>query len=231
VNETVNRRIVYGRRQGRPLRAGRRQALAETLPSCTLDLAGLDRPLTLMPGAARLALEVGFGSGEHTAAQARAQPQTLFLAAEPFINGVSALAKTIADDAIANIRIHHGDARAVLEHLPDACLDAAYVLFPDPWPKARHWKRRFVSQPNLEALARVLKPGGVLRVASDIPGYVAWTLEQIALFNRARPPSFLWTAEAPADWRVRAHDWPPTRYEGKALAAGRVPAYLALVRL
>jgi tRNA (guanine-N7-)-methyltransferase len=209
---------------GRPLRDGRKRALAETLPSLALDLASLGTC------AGPAALEVGFGSGEHLAAQAHAHPDTLFIGCEPFLNGVAALAKTAAQTGLANLRIHHGDARDVLERLPGGSLDAVFVLFPDPWPKARHARRRFVNAGTLAAIAQCLKPGGMLRIASDIPAYVRWTLEQVAAANRAAP-SFRWTARAPGDWRMRPADWPPTRYEGKALLAGRAPAYLAFERL
>ena len=221
---TENRRLIYGRRQGRPLRGPARDAFTDQLPRLALDLAALKDLPTLFPGASRFALEVGFGGGEHLAAQAAAHPGTGFIGAEPFVNGVANLAWLARD--LTNVRILHGDARDVLDALPDASLDTVFVLFPDPWPKARHHKRRFISQPNLTQIARVLKPGGRLRVASDIPDYLAWTLIEITRFNRDHDRRFAWKARTPADWRVRPADWPPTRYEAKALEAGRAPAYL-----
>lgn len=219
-----NRRVVYGRRMGRPLREGRKRALAEAMPVLRLDLDRLER----LQG--RLALEVGFGSGEHLAARAAADPGTMFLGCEPFLNGVSALAKSAAGAKLTNVRIHHGDARDVLGRLNEASLEAVFVLFPDPWPKARHAKRRFINGETLAAIARTLKPGGILRVASDIDGYIRWTMEQIGAANRPAA-IFRWLARSPRDWRERPADWPPTRYEAKALAAGRRPSYLAFERL
>jgi tRNA (guanine-N7-)-methyltransferase len=224
-----NRRLIYGRRQGRPLRGPARDSFGADLPRLALDLDALGDLQGLFPGATGFALEVGFGGGEHLAAQAAAHPEIGYIGAEPFVNGVAHLAYLARD--LANVRILHGDARDVLDRLPDASLSTAFVLFPDPWPKARHHKRRFIAQANLAQIARVLKPGGRLRVASDIPDYVRWTLMEIALFNRTQGRSFAWTARAAADWRARPADWPGTRYEAKALEAGRAPAYLEFVRV
>jgi tRNA (guanine-N7-)-methyltransferase len=172
-----------------------------------------------------LAFEVGFGGGEHLVAQARARPDWGFFGCEPFINGMAQALAQIDTDGLANIRLSAGDARDVLERLPPASLDAVFVLFPDPWPKKRHWKRRFIGPDTVPLVARALKPGGLLRVASDIPDYVRWTLIHIV-------PSglFDWTAKTPADWRLRPADWPGTRYEAKALRAGRSPVYLEFKR-
>ncbi len=223
-----NRRLIYGRRQGRPIRGPARDAFDTALPRLALNLDDLQDLQRLFPGATRFALEVGFGGGEHLAAQAAANPGTGYIGAEPFVNGVANLAYLARD--LANVRIFHGDARDALDRLPDGSLDTVFVLFPDPWPKARHHKRRFISQANLAQIARVLKPGGRLRVASDIPDYVRWTLVEIAAFNRTEGRRFAWKARAPEDWRERPADWPGTRYEAKALAAGRAPAYLEFAR-
>jgi len=223
------RRLIYGRRQGRPLKSGARDAFETVLPALALDTARLATPATLFPGLPKLAFEVGFGGGEHLAAQATTHPGTGFIGAEPFLNGVAKLAALVKD--LPNVAIHHGDARDVLDGLPDASLDNAYLLFPDPWPKLRHNKRRFVSQENLTQLARTLKPGAIFRVASDIPDYIRWTLVEIAAFHRAYGETFAWQARKPADWRIRPPDWPGTRYEAKALVAGRVPAYLEFRRI
>ena len=222
------RRLIYGRRQGRPLKAGAREAFETVLPALALDIAKLSAPETLFPDLPKLALEIGFGGGEHLDAQAAAHPDTGFIGAEPFLNGVAKLAALVKD--LPNVAIHHGDARDVLDALADASLDKAYLLFPDPWHKLRHNKRRFVSQKNLAQLARTLKPGAIFRVASDIPDYVRWTLVEIAAFNRAHGETFIWQARKPEDWRIRPADWPGTRYEAKALVAGRVPAYLEFRR-
>ena len=223
------RRLIYGRRQGRPLKPQARRAFEDALPRLSVRLDALDEPLSMFDGLSELALEVGFGGGEHMLAQAEANPQTGFIGCEPFHNGVAKLAQ--GAEKLGNVRIHHGDARDVLERLPDGCLSRAFVLFPDPWHKVRHHKRRFISQPNLTRIARTLKPGGALRVASDIPDYIRWTLVEIARFNRANGRAFAWTARAAADWRQRPADWPPTRYEAKALEAGRVPAFLEFTRV
>lgn len=222
------RRLIYGRRQGRPLKAGARDAFETVLPALALDIGKLAAPDGLFPGLPKLALEIGFGGGEHLAAQAAAHGDTGFIGAEPFLNGVAKLAALVKD--LPNVAIHHGDARDVLDGLAAASLDTAYLLFPDPWHKLRHNKRRFISQKNLTQLARVLKPGAVFRVASDIPDYIRWTLVEIAAFNRAHGETFTWQARKPTDWRIRPADWPGTRYEAKALVAGRVPAYLEFRR-
>jgi len=222
------RRLIYGRRQGRPLKVQARDALETVLPRLALPLNALGDPLSLFPGCREVAFEVGFGGGEHLIAQAKAHPETAFIGAEPFINGVAKLADAARETP--NLRIHHGDARDVLERLPDASLSAAFILFPDPWPKLRHHKRRFVNQENLTQLARALRPGARLRIASDITDYVRWTLEAIARFNRIEGRTFAWMAACKADWTQRPADWPPTRYEAKALEAGRVPAYLSFER-
>ena len=220
--------LISAPRQGRPLKAGAREAFETVLPALALDVTKLSAPTTLFPGLPKLALEIGFGGGEHLAAQAAAHPDTGFIGAEPFLNGVAKLAALVKD--LPNVAIHHGDARDVLDALADASLDKAYLLFPDPWHKLRHNKRRFVSQKNLAQLARTLKPGAVFRVASDIPDYIRWTLVEIAAFNRAHGETFSWQAPKPTDWRIRPTDWPGTRYEAKALVAGRVPAYLEFRR-
>ncbi|MFV2091497.1 MAG: tRNA (guanosine(46)-N7)-methyltransferase TrmB [Hyphomicrobiales bacterium] len=171
-------------------------------------------------------LEIGFGGGEHLAAQARANGQIGMLGAEPYINGIAKLLSTIDREALANIRIHPDDARELLEQLPDQSLGAVFILFPDPWPKARHNKRRFINADNLAQIARVLRPGGRLRFASDITDYVRWTLVHV---RAAR--CFEWTAGRAADWRQRPGDWPATRYEAKAIRQGREPSYLQFIRL
>ncbi len=170
-------------------------------------------------------LEIGFGGGEHLAAQARANPQTGFIGCEPFINGVAKLLAAIEDEGLGNIRIYDDDARDVLETLADASISRVFLLFPDPWHKKRHNKRRFVSPENLEQLARIMQPGAVLRIASDIPDYIRWSLHHIR-----NHPDFDWLAECATDWRIRPDDWPPTRYEAKAVREGRTPCYLSFTR-
>jgi tRNA (guanine-N7-)-methyltransferase len=221
------RRLLYGRRQGHRLSARQHGLLDDLLPRLAIPRTGALMPETLfsvMPKG--LALEVGFGGGEHLAAQAQGRPDWGFMGCEPFVNGMAQALARIEAENLGNIRLHAGDARDVLERLPPACLDAVYVLFPDPWPKTRHWKRRFIGPDTVPLLAHVLKPGGLLRVASDISDYVRWTLLHLMPSGR-----FDWLAEAPSEWRMRPADWPGTRYEAKALRQGRKPAYLAFRRL
>ncbi|MCR6644950.1 MAG: tRNA (guanosine(46)-N7)-methyltransferase TrmB [Terricaulis sp.] len=157
-------------------------------------------------------LEIGFGGGEHLAAQAAAHPETRFIGVEPFMNGVGSCLRHIEEGGLTNVRLHMGDARDVVSRLPDGCLDLVYILFPDPWPKARHHKRRLIQPDFLGELARVMKPGAELRFATDWANYAAWTLEHVT-----RDPCFAWLAERAEDWRK---PWPghvTTRYEAKRL--------------
>jgi tRNA (guanine-N7-)-methyltransferase len=170
-------------------------------------------------------LEVGFGGGEHLLWQAEHNPSIGMIGAEPFVAGMAKLLSKIdASAATTNLRIYPEDAADVIEALPDASLGRVFVLFPDPWPKKRHHKRRFLQMEMLDQLARVLRKGAELRFASDDAGYVAWALERFMAH-----PSFEWTAQSPQDWRTRTDDWPPTRYEQKALH-GR-PYYFRFVRV
>jgi tRNA (guanine-N7-)-methyltransferase len=227
---TVDQR-VYGRRLGRPLRAGRQSAVDSWLPKIGItvpaDPGSLD-PLTLFSSpVSEVWLEVGFGGGEHLLVQAAANPQAGLIGCEPFINGMAALLSAI-DDAptrAANIRLLMDDARPLIASLRDASLAKAFILFPDPWPKARHHKRRFVAKANLDQLARVLKDGAELRLATDDPGYLRWMLIEMA-----DHPAFAWTARRPADWRQRPADSPKTRYEDKGLA-GVAPAFMTWRRV
>ena len=170
-------------------------------------------------------LEIGFGGGEHLAAQAAAHRDIGFLGAEPFRNGLARMLGHIDDAALDNVRLIEDDAGLLLQDLADASITRAFLLFPDPWPKRRHHKRRFVSPANVDALARVLADGASWRIATDDMGYCRWILAALTAH-----PAFEWTARGPADWRRRADDWPATRYEAKALAAGRRPAYLSFRR-
>ncbi len=157
-------------------------------------------------------IEIGFGGGEHLIAQASAHPEQRFIGAEPFLNGVASCLRHIEESGAQNVRLHHGDARDLIARLPDACVDRCYILFPDPWPKKRHWKRRLIQRDFLDDLARVLKPNAEVRFATDWKHYAAWTLE---VFNAH--PCFTWTAERADDWR---NPWPghmTTRYEQKQL--------------
>jgi tRNA (guanine-N7-)-methyltransferase len=161
-------------------------------------------------------LEIGFGGGEHLVWQAKEHPDVGFLGCEPFEDGVIKLLSAIERDGLANIRVCAGDARPLLRLLPQASIGRLFVLFPDPWPKKRHHKRRIVSTATFAEIARILRPGGELRVATDVAEYACAMLDT-ALHNRA----LRWTARGPEDWRQRPPDWPQTRYEAKAIAAGR----------
>lgn len=228
-SDTGRRRTIYGRRLGRPLKQGREKALAEWLPRLGVSVPAEGRldPTHLFDVPVEdVWLEVGFGSGEHLLAQAAAHPRVGLIGCEPFINGMAALLAEIAREPAraANIRVLMDDARPLIAALPTASLGKVFVLFPDPWPKARHAKRRFISPENLDALARVMKPGAELRVASDDEGYISWTLEHAPGHPAFEP------LRTETEWRQRPADWPVTRYEAKARAQGREPAFFAFRR-
>ena len=189
------------------------------------ERGGLD-PQRLFPmPPAELWLEIGFGAGEHLAEQAAAHPDVGFLGAEVFENGVVKLLAEIQRRDLANVRVLVDDARLLLAALPDHCLGRAFILFPDPWPKQRHHKRRIVSPGALDQLARTMKAGAELRLATDDIGYLRAMLELVPAH-----PAFAWQARGPADWLQRTPDWPATRYEAKAVAAGRIPHFLRFAR-
>jgi len=181
-------------------------------------------PSPLLSRGGGVVLEIGFGGGEHLVAQATAHPSTRFIGVEPFLNGVASCLRHIEEANAQNIRLHNGDARDVIARLPDASLDRVYILFPDPWPKARHHKRRLIQAEFLDDLARVMKPGTELRFATDWANYASWTLEHVT-----RDKRFTWLAESAADWRSA---WPghvTTRYEAKKLG-DCAPIWLRFVR-
>ncbi len=170
-------------------------------------------------------LEIGFGGGEHLAEQAARHPDVLLIGAEPFQNGVASAVRHIDERALTNVRLHAGDARELMEALPEDVVNRVFILFPDPWPKARHHKRRLMTQPFVAELARVLRPGGVLRFVTDWRDYAAWTLERMH-----GSPQFRWTAESAADWREAPSDHVSTRYEAKRLGDS-APLFLEFVRV
>ncbi len=218
----------FGRRVGKPLRAARRDIFEQAMARLQPDLAAPAPadPRDLFPTPVDTVwLEIGFGGGEHLVHEASRLPRTGFIGVEPF---VSSLAKAVADiDAagLTNVRVYGDDAIKLLDWLPDASLDGIYQLYPDPWPKRRHWKRRFVNPVNLDRMARVLKPGGLFRFASDIDTYVEWTLAHLDAH-----PAFAWTAERAADWLEPWQPWSGTRYEAKAFREGRKGHYLEFRR-
>ena len=220
---------LYGRTRGHALRPRQIRLLEVTLPRLALGLEQAHNPrAAFAPPVQALWLEVGFGGGEHSLAQLSLHPEMGFIACEVFENGICSLLSRLvpegqeADAPVpSNLRLWTDDARVLLRALPDAALDRLFLLFPDPWPKARHAKRRFVHPALLPLLARVLRQGAEWRVASDDPTYQAWVTEVMAAQN-------LFTVFPPAD--ARPPDWPPTRYEAKALRAGRRPLYWRFLR-
>ena len=222
------RRMLYGRRRGRPLRAAQRILLETKLPLLRIALPAhgtLDPRRLFAAPVTEVWLELGFGGGEHLAEQAAAHPAVGLLGAEFFENGVAKLLVEIERRDIANIRLFADDARLLLGALPEQSIGRAFILFPDPWPKERHKKRRLVSRETLDTLARIMSDGAELRLATDDMDYARAMLEQATAHA-----DFRWLARDARDWRERPADWPPTRYEAKALAAGRRPIYLRFAR-
>jgi tRNA (guanine-N7-)-methyltransferase len=193
----------------------------EVGPARSLDCAGLFR---FSPR--EIWLEIGFGGGEHLIAQALAHPDIGFLGAEPFINGVAKALAAIEKEKPDNIRLRVGDAGALIEALPSGAISRLFILYPDPWPKRRHNKRRFISQASIGQFARILRRGGEARFATDIDDYAGWTLRRF-LDN----PDFVWPARQADDWRSPWPDWRETRYEVKAKREGRRPVYLTFERV
>ncbi len=225
-------RNFYGRRHGKTLRPAQERYLEEDLARLSpgpVDWEANPDRAPLDPGALfggrPVWLEVGFGGGEHMVHQAALNPDAGIIGCEPFINGVAMLLGKIRQAGVANLRVHPGDVRDLFDVLPEASVSRVFLLYPDPWPKTRHHRRRFVTPEFLDPLARVLKPGSELRIATDIPDYVRQTLEQVPRHG------FAWLAEGADDWRQPWSDWPSTRYEQKALREGRVPHYLTFQRL
>ena len=219
----------FGRRKGKALRSGQARLFETLLPRLRIDLqqpAPVDLSALFARRQDEVRLEIGFGGAEHLIAQATANPDCGFIGVEPFLNGMAKALAAIEANALDNIRLHHGDAIDLLAWLPPASLSIVYLLYPDPWPKRRHWKRRFVQDRSVAAIARVLRPGGVLRFATDIEDYAAWTLVRLL-----RSPDFEWTAQRADDWRQPWTDFASTRYEAKAKREGRTPCYLTFRRL
>jgi tRNA (guanine-N7-)-methyltransferase len=202
----------YGRIKTRQIKPRQTALMDARLPGLSIDLGGPIDLKALKPDAAEVWLEIGFGGGEHMAGQAQLRPDVLILGAEPFLNGVASAVRHIDERGLTNVRLLQGDARELLAVLPDQSLERIFVLFPDPWPKARHHKRRLVQDETLAQFVRVLKPGGALRFATDWADYADWTLERAT-----RTPGLSWTAEQADDWRTPPADHVTTRYEQKKL--------------
>ena len=224
-------RAFFGRRKGHRLRARQASLLDSLLPRLRLPapeaFPGALEPRRLFSRpVADVWLEIGFGGGEHLIRTAARHPDIGMLGCEPFVNGLAKALSLVDETGLDNIRIHDGDAGEVLDRLASASLGRVHLLYPDPWPKRRHWKRRFVSDANLARLARVMRPGAELRFATDWADYAAWTLAHVR-----RHPAFRWEAERAEDWRRPWEPWQGTRYEAKALAEGRRPVYLTFRRV
>ncbi len=225
-----NKRLrLHGRRRGRRLRAGRRELAENLLPRVrvSLDVPGSIDPSALFPFKPReVRLEIGFGAGEHLAHQAKADPAVGFIGCEVFVNGIAALLARVKADNLGNVRVLDDDIRLLFGRLPEASLDRVVALFPDPWPKIRHHRRRLIQQESLDEFARVLKGGGELRFATDHMEYARWTLQRCL-----GHPAFAWAARRARDWRERPEDQPETRYEAKARRSGARCVYLVFQRV
>lgn len=224
---TRPRRNFYGRLKGKTLKRSQKEYLSEDLASLSPGpVSWEDNPgralldLPTLFDSKPVWLEIGFGGGEHMVHQASTNPQVGIIGAEPYINGVAMLLGKIRRAGVQNLAVHPGDVRDLFDVLPDNSIDRAFLLYPDPWPKARHHRRRFVTQEHLVPLAKALKPGAIFRVATDIEDYVRQTLEEVPQYG------FEWLAQRPHDWREPWDDWISTRYEQKALREGRTPHYL-----
>lgn len=223
MNDAAPQTRFYGRRQGRPLHVRKAMLMRDALPKFAIAVPdkALDPAVLFAHEPKEIWLEIGFGGGEHIAGQAMKHPAHGFIGCEPFRNGIASLLDHVDRHAIPNIRIFPEDARLLLDRIPDACIARCYVLFADPWPKARHADRRFIGPENLPRLARVLKPGGELRLATDDARLADWMLIHARADARFEE---IYNAPQPPD------DWIPTRYEQKAIAAGRAPVYRAYRR-
>ena len=224
-----SQRAFFGRRKGHALKP-RQAALFDTvLPRLAPDLtkpAPADLRALFDISLAEVRLEIGFGGAEHLIAQAQANPRSGFIGSDAFVNAIGKALASIDAGKLANVRLHFGDASALIDWLPAGSLARIDLLYPDPWPKRRHWKRRFIQDDSLKRLARILDVGGELRFATDIADYAAWALARVL-----RSPDFTWTAERADDWRNAWPDYSATRYEAKAKREGRVPAYFIFRKL
>ncbi|MGD0719962.1 MAG: tRNA (guanine(46)-N(7))-methyltransferase TrmB [Roseiarcus sp.] len=208
------------------MRAHHARLIAELLPRLEIPTGPIADPGALFPFVpCEVRLEIGFGGGEHLLFQARARRDVGFIGCEPFVNGVAKALAGVEEDALDNVRLRVGDAGALIAALPAGALSRLDILYPDPWPKRRHNKRRLISDASIAEFARVLRPGGELRFATDIDDYAGWTLARFAISDR-----FVWRARAADDWRRPWPDWPGTRYEAKASRDGRKPVYLTFAR-
>jgi tRNA (guanine-N7-)-methyltransferase len=225
MNDPTTIRRLYGRRQGHKLREGQAALVERLLPPLSVPETGALDAFTLFGAVRPLQVEIGFGKGEHLAGQAALRPDHGLIGCEPFLDGVVGALMKIDETGLTNIRLHMGDALDVLERLPDASLERVYLLHPDPWPKARHAKRRFMNDGPIDLIAAKLKPGGEFRFGTDHPVYCRW-----AMMIMGRRTDLHWQAKSPQDFLVRPDDWPETRYEAKARRDGREVWYFRYIR-
>lgn len=224
LKQNRRRRALFGRRKGPRLSAHQLELRETLLPKLTLKIANkLDPKRYFDLPVDDVWLEVGYGGGEHLLWQAATNPDIGLVGAEPYISGTAKLLGKIDPERLPNIRVYEDDARDIIAALPDASIGRFFILFPDPWPKTRHHKRRFIQTEILDSIARILRPGAELRFATDDAGYLAFALERLMAH-----PAFAWTAKCALDWQRRPDDWPPTRYEAKELHGP--PAFLRFVR-
>ncbi|WP_317992779.1 tRNA (guanine(46)-N(7))-methyltransferase TrmB [Bartonella gliris] len=230
VQNTRTREAFFGRRQGKRLRNSQLTRIKMLLPTLNIDLnnsAPSDLTSLFSRKVREVRLEIGFGGGEHLLHEMEHFPQTGFIGIEPFINGIAKMLMSLEqhEQHQNHLRLYDDDATRLLDWLPNASLDGIDLFYPDPWPKKKHWKRRFINRKNLNRFARVLKTGKKFRFASDIESYVNWTL-----YHCTQHQNFEWEAESPQDWKTPYPLWPSTRYEAKALREGRTPTYLTFIK-
>lgn len=226
-NSDPNKFRTFGRAKGRPLSGVQQRLFDDLYPDVQIDVTN---PLSALADYKKIWFEIGFGGAEHLLWQAAHNPAIGIMGAEPFQNGIAKALRGIEGRGIDgkgldNVRLHHGDARDVLDTLPDASLDRLFVLFPDPWPKPKHHKRRLINPAFLDHVHRVIRPGGQFRFGSDIIHYVDWTLTRIDAHG-----GFSWSPQTQTDWRVRPDDWPSTRYLEKALREDRTGHFFTFIR-
>ncbi len=219
-------RALYGRSRGKSLRAGQKDLLAETLPLLSIAMEELAEGRAFAGTPREAWLEIGFGAGEHLIEQAKAHPEVGIVGCDPFLNGTAAALAGLKREDISNVRLRLGDAQAVIEAAPDAFFSRVFVLYPDPWPKRRHHRRRLMARGVIDSLARVMRRGAELRFATDVDDYAGWTLSRFLA-----SPHFRWAAAQADEWRRPWPEWRPTRYEVKARFEGRRSVYLTFVRL
>jgi tRNA (guanine-N7-)-methyltransferase len=226
MTDALPHRRLHGRSKGKALRRHQAELVQTLLPRLSLDLdSPFDRERLFPETIKELRLEIGFGGGEHLIGAATREPDVGFIGCEPFVNGVAKLLAAIEQTGVENIRLHRGDAALVLDWLPAASLSRVYLFYPDPWPKRRQRKRRFVNLETLDRLARAMRRGAELRFATDIDDYAAWTLARVRAHS-----AFSWRATSALDWTRPWEGWSSTKYEAKAIAERRKPVYLTFLR-